>query len=109
MAKITRLTLDCSGSLKITPLPTGRVIIEIEDVELTGLPSDPDPIYSKEQAADRLGVSTRAIDNYMRLKKNPLPFSRAGNRPRFRESEIQRWLDGDGVASRRRKCSLGVV
>src|SRR5690606_33459230 len=52
--------------------------------------------------AKRLGTSVRAIENWTRQKKHPLPYIRHCGHPKYRESDIQWWLSqGCSVAARR--------
>lgn len=110
MPKIPKITIDCGPSFRITTLPTGRVVIEAEDVEAHGAPISADTLYSKAEVASRLGVSLRSVDNFMRQKKNPLPYTRSAGHPRFRESDVLRWLEaGLSPAARRSSERLGLV
>lgn len=70
--------------------------------EVTGDLNPSDTLYDKRGVAARLGTTTRSIDNFMRQKKNPLPYIRHAGHPKFRESDVQWWLDqGCSVAARR--------
>jgi predicted DNA-binding transcriptional regulator AlpA len=101
MRKTEQITLEAAGKFTVSVLPTGRIEILLNDVD--GLPEPgADCIYDKQGAANRLGTTVRSIDNYMRQKRNPLPYSKAGGSPRFSERDIQQWLEnGMSLASRR--------
>jgi hypothetical protein len=101
-----KIVLEANGSFRVTTLPDGRVQIELEQV--SGVDTTVhDTIYDKQGVAKRLLTTTRSVDNFMRLKKNPLPYSKASGHPRFRESEIQRWLnEGQSLSARRSKETL---
>jgi len=90
MQHTTRLTLECS-SFRVTALPQGRVVIDLEDV--ASAPVTGETIYDKDGVARRLMVSIRTIDNYMRRRKNPLPYSKHAGNVRFLEKDVQAWLE----------------
>lgn len=67
-------------------------------------------LLSVTELADRLGLSKAAI--YTRTWKRAIPFIRIGNRPRFREADIERWLNEQtigprGVKGKRRIAEKG--
>lgn len=101
-----KILLEANGSFRVTTLPDGRVQIELEQV--SGMQTTVhDTIYDKQGVAKRLLTTTRSIDNFMRQKNNPLPYSKASGHPRFRESDIQRWLDeGQSLSAKRSKHTL---
>jgi excisionase family DNA binding protein len=84
-------------------LSDGRMRIDMEDVEPGQLlQDDRDPIYDVRSAADRLQTTPRQIRALMRQDKNPLPFYKIGGKVRFRESDIQGWIESGLTASARR-------
>ena len=61
-----------------------------------------DILYDKKGVAERLGTTTRSIENWVNQKKHPLPYIKWCGNPKFRESDIQWWLSqGCSVAARR--------
>jgi excisionase family DNA binding protein len=101
--RLNRLTLEAGNSVRLTMLPEGRVRIEMEDVEPGQLVRDDrDPIYDVQTAADRLQTTPRQVRALMRQDKNPLPFYKIGGKVRFRESDIQQWIESGLTASARR-------
>lgn len=108
MRRAATLVLEAS-SLRITNLADGRFRVELEEVDTSSLePAAPCTVYDKSGLADRLGVSKRSIDNYVRQRRNPLPYTVAMGRARFLEADVMRWLqDGASVAARRVKARLG--
>ena len=110
MPIIPRLSLICGPVFKIQALPSGQLNITVEDVELSGLPLNSDPIFTKKDLAARLKLSVRTVDNLMRHTADPIPYSVVGGSPRFRESEIQRWMDSrKSVGSKRAFARAKVV
>jgi len=81
-------------SVRIFSQPSGHLGVELEPVDETGwaktLPCE--NIYTISDLTKRLSCSRRTIQNYMRRSVNPLPYSRAGGKPRFSESDISSWL-----------------
>ena len=76
--------------------------MEISMEEVVGNIVPEDVLYDKKGVALRLGTTTRAVDNFMNQKRNPLPYIRHAGRPRFRETDVKWWLDqGCSVAARR--------
>jgi hypothetical protein len=101
-----KIVLEANGSFRVTTLSGGRVQIELEQVSGIQTTSH-DTIYDKQGVAKRLLTTTRSIDNFMRLKTNPLPYSKSSGHPRFRESEIQKWLDeGKSLSAKRSKSTV---
>jgi predicted DNA-binding transcriptional regulator AlpA len=96
----TKVILE-ARAFRVSVLPEGRVQLELDDV--THLPeNDTEAIYDVAGVASRLGTSMRSIANYMRQKRNPLPYSKVGGMLRFREQDLQQWLtDGGSPAARR--------
>lgn len=108
MTSAPKLVVECSGSFRVRVLPSGRVEISMEEV--TGDLTPGDTLYDKRGVAIRLGTTTRSIDNFMRQKRNPLPYIRHAGHPKFRESDVKWWLDqGCSVASRRISSRLAGV
>lgn len=100
MTTSPRLVVECAGSFRVKVLSGGRVEIHMEEV--VGDLSSDESLYDKKSVAKRLGTTTRSIDNFMKQKSNPLPYIRHAGKPKFRESDIQWWLDqGCSVAARR--------
>jgi len=54
-----------------------------------------DHLLSISELADWLGLSKAAI--YKRTCARTIPFIRIGNRPRFKELDIERWLQEQTV------------
>lgn len=110
MKRTSSLILEAGPSLRITNLTNGRIKIELEDVETSGLePATPATVYDKGGLARRLGVSKRSIDNYIRQTRNPLPYTIAMGRARFLETDVMKWLvDGASPAAKRVKARLGI-
>ncbi|MGA2380523.1 MAG: helix-turn-helix domain-containing protein [Spirochaetia bacterium] len=52
-------------------------------------------LLSVTELADRLGLAKATI--YKRTCARTIPFIRIGNRPRFKESDIERWLNEQTV------------
>jgi hypothetical protein len=106
MQRTPKIVLQANGSFRVTALPDGKVQIELEEV--IGVDTTVhDTIYDKQGVAKRLLTTTRSIDNFMRQKNNPLPYSKATGHPRFRESDIQRWLqEGQSLSAKRSKHTL---
>lgn len=100
MGTLPKLVVECAGDFRVRVLPGGRVEISMGDV--VGEPTPDDTLYDKRGVAVRLGTTLRSIDNFMKQRKNPLPYIRHAGRPRFRESDVAWWLDqGCSVAARR--------
>jgi hypothetical protein len=110
MGVISAITLDAS-SFKVTALAEGRVRIELIDVDSTGLgAAAPVTVYDKTKLAQRLACSTRAIDNYIRQVRSPLPYTIAMGRARFLETDVMEWLRaGASPAARRVRSRLGGI
>ena len=108
MVGISSITLD-AASFKVTALGEGRVRIELVDVDPAGLNgAAPVAVYDKTRLAQRLGVSKRSIDNYIRQVRSPLPYTIAMGRARFLETDVVEWLKaGASPAARRVKTRLG--
>lgn len=106
---ISSITLE-AASFKVIALGEGRVQIELHDVDPAGIDSAaPVAVYDKTRLAKRLGVSKRAIDNYIRQVRCPLPYTIAMGRARFLESDVLEWLkEGASPAARRVKARLGI-
>ena len=51
-----------------------------------------DKMYSKKEVAEKLGFTTRTIENMM--KSGVLKYVKIANRIRFKESDIIRLIDG---------------
>lgn len=104
MRRTQQIVLEAAGSFQVCVMPGGRLQIVLGDV--SGLPlSGTDAIYDKSGVAFRLGTTTRAVDNYMRQLRNPLPYSKAGGSPRFCERDVQMWLEnGMSPAARRARA-----
>lgn len=110
LATKPKLVVECSGSFRVKVLPGGRVEIEMEEVDLNPETNPGEVLYDKPGVARRLGTSVRSIDNWMRQKRNPLPFIRTAGHPKFRESDVQWWLSqGCSVAARRAAQSTSQV
>jgi hypothetical protein len=108
MSVLPKLVVECSGSFRVQVLPGGRVEISMEDVNGDLTPDD--TLYDKRGVANRLGTTMRSIDNFMKQRKNPLPYIKHAGRPRFRESDVKWWLDqGCSVAARRVASRLSGV
>lgn len=105
---VNSITLDAS-SFRVTALGEGRIRIELEDVDLSGLSSAaPVAVYDKTRLAKRLGVNKRSIDNYIRQTRNPLPYTISMGRARFLETDVESWLrEGASPAARRVRARLG--
>ena len=100
MTTYPRLVVECAGAFRVKVLAGGRVEISMEEV--VGEMYQDDSLYDKKGVAKRLGTTTRSIDNFMNQKSNPIPYIRHAGKPKFRESDIQWWLDqGCSVAARR--------
>lgn len=95
------ITIECS-SFHVEVLPNGRISLELNGVKKEDPTDKHDTLYDKQGAAKRLGTSVRSIDNYMRQMLSPLPFTKIGGLVRFRESDLQLWLDGGLSLSARR-------
>jgi len=54
-----------------------------------------DHLLSVSELADWLGLSKAAI--YKRTCARTIPFIRIGNRPRFKEADIEQWLNDQSV------------
>lgn len=102
-----KVILEAKG-FRVSMLPEGRFQLELDDV--TALPeADTEAIYDVAGVAKRLGTSARSIANYMRQKRNPLPYSKVGGMLRFRENDLQQWLtDGGSASARRARARLGL-
>ena len=89
----------------------GRVRIELIDVDSTGLgAAAPVTVYDKTKLAQRLSCSARAIDNYIRQVRCPLPYTIAMGRARFLETDVMEWLRaGASPAARRVRSRLGGI
>ena len=105
IATVPRVVLECAGDFRVTILEGNRVRLELQNVEKETVVGD--IVYDKRGLAKRLNTSQRSIDNWMRAKKNPLPYIRTGGRPKFRESDVQWWLSqGCSVSARRASAKL---
>lgn len=56
-------------------------------------------LITKREAANILGVSTRTIENYVYERK--IPFLRIGGLTKFRESDLERWLNHKSFTPRK--------
>ena len=101
------ITLE-AASFRVIALNEGRIKIELEDADLSGLTSiAPVVVYDKSKLARRLGVTKRSIDNYIRQARHPLPYTIAMGRARFLESDVEEWLRaGASPAARRVRARL---
>ncbi|NDE16408.1 hypothetical protein EBZ80_15900 [bacterium] len=101
------ITLE-AAAFKVTALKEGRIRIELEDADLSCLESAaPVAVYDKRKLAQRLGVTKRSIDNYIRQSRNPLPYTLAMGRARFLETDVEEWLRaGASPAARRVRARL---
>ena len=104
---ISSITLD-AASFKVTALGEGRVRIELHDVDPAGLNgAAPVAVYDKTKLSQRLGVTKRSIDNYIRQARHPLPYTIAMGRARFLETDVLEWLKaGASPAARRVRARL---
>jgi excisionase family DNA binding protein len=50
-------------------------------------------LLSIKEVADYLGVSKRTVHNYMRLKRNPLPYSKPAGKLFFWRKDLEQWLE----------------
>ena len=110
MRRTSSLILEAGPSFRVTNLTTGRVKIELEEVDTACLEAAaPSTVYDKSGLARRLGVSKRSIDNYIHQVRNPLPYTIAMGRQRFLESDVMKWLvEGASPAAKRVKARLNV-
>lgn len=110
MKRTSSLILEVGPSMRITNLTNGRIRIELEEVDSSGLdPAAPCTVYDKSGIAKRLGVSKRSIENYMHQTRHPLPYTVSMGRARFLEDDVMKWLvEGASVAARRVKSRLGL-
>lgn len=91
--KLNRLTLEAGNSVRITMLPTGRVSVELEDVQPNALPqNEQELIYDVRDVAGILQTSQRHVRSLMHRERNPLPFYKLGRKVRFREHDIRDWM-----------------
>lgn len=81
-------------SVRIFSQPSGQLAVELEPLDEHGWPKElpSDTIYTITNLTKRLGVSRRTIYSYFRRRHNPLPYSKAGGRPRVMESDLLSWL-----------------
>lgn len=101
---VNRLTLEAGNSVRVTLLPSGRAVVELEDVNLSSLPKqDLDRTYDVQSVAVRLATTPRQIYALVRQDKNPLPHFKLGRSTRFRESDLQVWIDS-GLSAAARRC-----
>jgi len=93
-----RLIIE-TKSVRVFSQPSGHLAVEIEPVDETGWPKTmpTENIYTISDLTKRLGVSRRTIQNYMRSRKNPLPHTRAGGKPRVTESDLSSWLSREKI------------
>lgn len=105
----TTLVLEAGPSFRVTNLLNGRVCLELEDVDIQQLQLNaPIIVYDKRGLAKRLGVSYRSVDNFMRQARHPLPYTVSMGRPRFLESDVNKWLEeGSSPAAKRVRARLG--
>lgn len=54
-----------------------------------------DTVFTVETLAEYLGVSKQWI--YERVRRKEIPFIKVGKFPRFREAEIETWLDSQRI------------
>jgi predicted DNA-binding transcriptional regulator AlpA len=102
--KLNKLTLEAGNSVRVTLLPTGRAVVELEEVDIQSIPKDDlDRTYDVRSVAERLATSPRQILALMRQDKNPLPYFKLGRSTRFRESDLQMWIDS-GLSAAARRC-----
>lgn len=90
---------ECTSFVAET-LPSGRIRIKTSDAT----PSD--EIWSKNECADRLNVTTRTLGEYMRHRIDPIPYSKIGKHPRFRRKSVEEWLERNTL---RRRVSSFVI
>jgi len=109
MQTIPQISLVCGPVFRIQALSGGKLSITVEDVEPFAQAPEPDPIYNKKGVASRLKMSVRTVDNLMVHPKDPLPYSVVGGSPRFRESDLQAWLDSGKSLGAQRAFSRTVV
>jgi hypothetical protein len=80
-------------------MPSGHLAVELEPLDETGWPKamPQETIYTITDLMKRLSVTRRSIQNYLKRAVNPLPYSRAGGRPRVTETDLSAWLSREKV------------
>jgi predicted DNA-binding transcriptional regulator AlpA len=91
------IAIECDG-FQVAATENGRVrvLLQRPDAPEPAL----DPIYDKPGIARRLMTTERSIDTYMRLRTEPIPYSKLHGAVRFVESEVMAWL---------KRCSSAAV
>jgi hypothetical protein len=81
-------------SVRVFTQPSGHLAVELEPVDENGWPKNlpEENVYTISDLTKRLSVSRRTIYSYFRRHHNPLPYSKAGGRPRVTESDLMSWL-----------------
>ncbi len=60
--------------------------------------SNPEPLLTGEQVAERLQLKTSTVYEFTRRQnKRPLPAMRAGEFLRFYWTDVEKWLKGDAA------------
>jgi len=49
-------------------------------------------LLKTEEIAELLRVTPETVNNYRKLKENPIPFFKLAGAVRFRRSAVERWL-----------------
>jgi len=63
--------------------------------QIQGNTGNSDNLLSKQEAAQRLSISLRNLDN--RIKTGSIPFVRLGRLVRFIPSDIQKYIEADKI------------
>lgn len=82
-----------------------EVAQELKSVPVNGKTEVEDALFTVDSLADYLQVSKQWI--YERIHMKEIPHIKIGKFPRFRKSEIDKWLDGHKVPAVR--LPLGVL
>jgi excisionase family DNA binding protein len=61
------------------------------------IPNTPNPLLTTDQAADILKVKPSTLVNWRCTKRVALPFVRVGRAVRYRQSEIQAFIERGGA------------
>ena len=108
--RTSSVILEAGSRFAVETLPNGRVKITLHDVDEAPIDAAPDTVYNITGVSRRLGVSPRSIENYVRLKRDPLPYSVSMGSRAFLEKDIMQWLEqGKSLSAKRVLAKLGHV
>lgn len=109
--EVIHIELNHETTLKIEKLAAERKVsvaaLLDETVRILTSIADSDPVYDLAQTAARLNTNPRHVRALVRRTRQPLPYFKLGNKLRFRESDLQFWLENSAsLPAKRAKARL---